>query len=112
MKALRIVHPGSEDGIELLDAPEPTVGPADLLVEVAATALNRADLLQVLGLYPPPRDVPQDIPGLEYAGAVVAVGPKVQRYKPGDRVMGLVGGGAFAERLVTQEREALPIPES
>lgn len=110
MKALRIVHPGSEDGIELLDAPEPTVGPADVLVEVAATALNRADLLQVLGRYPPPRDVPQDIPGLEYAGTVVATGPKVQRYKPGDRVMGLVGGGAFAERLVTQEREALPIP--
>lgn len=111
MKALRIVHPGSEAGIELLDAPEPAVGPADLLVEVAATALNRADLLQVLGRYPPPKDAPQDIPGLEYAGTVVAVGPKVQRYKRGDRVMGLVGGGAFAERLVTQEREALPIPE-
>jgi NADPH:quinone reductase len=112
MKALRIVHPGSEDGIELADAPEPVAGPADLLVQVHATAVNRADLLQVLGRYPPPPDVSQDIPGLEYAGTVVGVGPKVLRFKRGDRVMGLVGGGAFAERLVTQEREALPIPEN
>jgi NADPH2:quinone reductase len=111
MKALRILAPGSESGIELADAPEPVVGPADLLVQVRASALNRADLLQVLGRYPPPPDVSQDIPGLEYAGTVVATGLKVQRFKPGDRVMGLVGGGAFAERLVTQEREALPIPE-
>jgi NADPH:quinone reductase len=111
MKALRILHPGSENGIELADAPEPVVGPADLLVQVHATALNRADLLQVLGRYPPPPDVPQDIPGLEYAGTVVATGTKVLRYKSGDRVMGLVGGGGFAERLVTQEREALPIPD-
>ena len=111
MKALRIVHPGSESGIELADVPEPTLGPADLLVQVHATALNRADLLQVLGRYPPPKDAPQDIPGLEYAGTVVAAGAKVQRYRPGDRVMGIVAGGAFAERLVTQEREALPIPE-
>jgi NADPH:quinone reductase len=112
MKALRIIHPGSENGIELADAPEPVMGPADLLVQVHATALNRADLLQVLGRYPPPPDVPQDIPGLEYAGTVVASGPKAQRFKRGDRVMGLVGGGAFAERLATQEREALPIPEA
>ncbi len=111
MKALRIVRPGSEDGIELADAPEPVAGPADLLVQVHATALNRADLLQGLGLYPPPKDVPQDIPGLEYAGTVVATGAKVLRFQRGDRVMGLVGGGAFAERLVTHEREALPLPE-
>ncbi len=111
MKALRIVRPGSEDGIELADAPEPVAGPADLLVQVHATALNRADLLQVLGRYPPPKDVPQDIPGLEYAGTVVAVGERVLRFQRGDRVMGLVGGGAFAERLVTHEREALPLPD-
>jgi NADPH2:quinone reductase len=112
MRALRILAPGSESGIELAEAPEPVVGPADLLVQVRATALNRADLLQVLGRYPPPPDVPQDIPGLEYAGTVVATGLRVQRFKPGDRVMGLVGGGAFAERLVTHEREALPIPDA
>jgi NADPH:quinone reductase len=111
MKALRIIHPGSENGIELADAPEPVLGPADILVQVHATALNRADLLQVLGRYPPPPDVPQDIPGLEYAGTVVGTGPRASRFKLGDRVMGLVGGGAFAERLVTQEREAMAIPE-
>ena len=112
MRALRILRPGSPEGLELADAPEPTVGPADLLVEVHATALNRADLLQVLGRYPPPPDAPQDIPGMEYAGTVVATGLRVQRFKRGDRVMGLVGGGAFAERLATHEREALPIPDS
>ncbi len=111
MKALRIIHPGTEAGIELADAPEPVLGPGDILVQVHATALNRADLLQVLGRYPPPPDVPQDIPGLEYAGTVVGTGTRAQRFKQGDRVMGLVGGGAFAERLVTQEREALSIPE-
>jgi len=112
MKALRILRPGSPDGLELAEAPEPAPGPADLIVQVQATALNRADLLQVLGRYPPPADVPQDIPGLEYAGTVVGTGPRVLRFKRGDRVMGLVGGGAFAERLVTSEREALPIPDN
>jgi NADPH2:quinone reductase len=111
MRALRIVHPGSEAGIELADAPEPVVGPADILVQVHATALNRADLLQVLGRYPPPPDVSQDIPGLEYAGTVVGMGARVRRFKRGDRVMGIVGGGAFAERLATHEREAMHIPE-
>ncbi len=112
MKALRILRPGSPEGLELADAPEPIPGPADLVVQVQATALNRADLLQVLGRYPPPADVPQDIPGLEYAGSVLSTGPRVLRFKRGDRVMGLVGGGAFAERLVTAEREALPIPDA
>ncbi|MGO8967974.1 MAG: NAD(P)H-quinone oxidoreductase [Myxococcaceae bacterium] len=111
MQALRILRPGSPEGLELADAPEPLPGPTDLLVQVHATALNRADLLQVLGRYPPPPDVPHDIPGMEYAGTVLAAGHRTLRFKPGDRVMGLVGGGAFAERLVTQEREALPIPE-
>jgi putative PIG3 family NAD(P)H quinone oxidoreductase len=111
MKALRIVRPGSEDGIELAEVPEPECGPADLLVQVRASALNRADLLQTLGRYPPPPDVPQDIPGLEYAGTVLSTGPRARRFRPGDRVMGLVGGGAFAERLVTHEREALPLPD-
>jgi len=110
MKAVRIVRPGSEEGVELADVPEPSCGPSELVVEVAASALNRADLLQVLGRYPPPPDVPQDIPGLEYAGTVVATGERVRRFRVGDRVMGLVGGGAFAERLVTHEREAMPVP--
>jgi NADPH:quinone reductase len=110
MKAVRILRPGTEDGVEIVDVPEPAPGPAELLVRVEASALNRADLLQVLGRYPPPPDVAQDIPGLEYAGTVLSTGSRVQRFRPGDRVMGLVGGGAFAQQLVTHEREALPIP--
>jgi len=111
MKAVRIVRPGSVDGVELADVAEPGCGPDELLVQVQATALNRADLLQVLGRYPPPPGVPQDIPGLEYAGTVLRAGERVQRFRSGERVMGLVGGGAFAERLVTHEREAMPVPE-
>ena len=80
-------------------------------MRVRATALNRADLLQVRGDYPPPPDVPPDVPGLEYAGEVLAVGAACAALPVGDRVMGLVGGGAWAEQLTTHEREALRMPE-
>jgi putative PIG3 family NAD(P)H quinone oxidoreductase len=78
---------------------------------VHATALNRADLLQLKGHYAAPPDAPPDVPGLEYAGEVLAVGLRVRRFRVGDRVMGIVGGGAWAERLTVHEREALPVPE-
>jgi putative PIG3 family NAD(P)H quinone oxidoreductase len=110
MRALRIVDQGGPEVLSLQDVPEPSPGPAEISVRVKAAALNRADLLQCMGLYPAPPDAPPDIPGLEYAGEVKAVGPRVRRFKPGDRVMGIVGGGAFAEVVVVHEREALPIP--
>lgn len=94
------------------DVPAPSPGPEELLVEVKATALNRADLLQTMGMYPAPAGVPAEIPGLEYAGVVKAVGARVQRWKVGDRVMGLVAGGAWAEQLLTHEREAMAIPSA
>jgi putative PIG3 family NAD(P)H quinone oxidoreductase len=72
--------------------------------------LNRADLLQRMGVYPAPPGVPADIPGLEYAGVIDAVGAGVSRWAPGDRVMGLVSGGACAELLVAHEREVVAIP--
>src|SRR3954471_22434648 len=106
MKAVRITKPGGPEILQLEGVPAPTPGPSELLVKVQASALNRADLMQCLGLYPAPPDVPPDIPGLEYAGEVAAVGPWVRRFRPGDRVMGLVGGGGFAELLDTHEREA------
>jgi putative PIG3 family NAD(P)H quinone oxidoreductase len=81
-----------------------------LLVQVAASALNRADLLQARGLYPAPPGAPADIPGMEYAGEVVSGGPGTGRFRAGDRVMGLVPGGAFSQRLVTPEVTALPVP--
>lgn len=112
MLALRITRPGGPEVLDLEERPAPLPGPSDLLVRVRATALNRADLLQLRGGYPAPPGVPADVPGLEYAGEVLATGPLVRRFKVGDRVMGLVGGGAFAEQLVTHEREALPVPEN
>ena len=75
-----------------------------------ASALNRADLLQTKGLYPAPPGVPGDIPGLEYAGEVVEVGARVTRWKLGARVMGIVGGGAWAEELTVHHREVVPLP--
>lgn len=111
MKVLRITRPGGPEVLAEEERPEPVPGPEEVLVRVRASALNRADLLQLRGHYPAPPDVPPDIPGLEYAGEVVAVGPRARRFQPGDRVMGLVGGGAWSELLVTHEREAMPIPD-
>ncbi|MBN1208191.1 MAG: NAD(P)H-quinone oxidoreductase [Myxococcaceae bacterium] len=111
MHVFRTTGAGGPEVLSLEERPDLTPGPAELLVRVRATALNRADLLQIKGHYAAPPDAPPDIPGLEYAGEVIAVGPRVRRFRPGDRVMGLVGGGAWAEQLTVHEREALPMPE-
>ena len=111
MRAVRIEQPGSAGGLRLVEVEEPVPGPGEISVDVHATALNRADWLQVLGKYPVPPGTPADLPGMEYAGTVRAAGPRTFRFRPGDRVMGLVPGAAFAERLVTHEREAVPVPE-
>jgi len=111
MRAVRIEQPGSAAGLRLVEVEEPVPGPGELGVDVHATALNRADWLQTLGKYPPPPGTPADLPGMEYAGTVRTTGPRTFRFRPGDRVMGLVPGAAFAERLVTHEREAVPVPE-
>lgn len=110
MKALTIRGRGGPEVLALTDVPEPTPGDWEVRIAVRASALNRADLLQCLGLYPAPHGAPADIPGLEYAGEVEAVGRQVRRFKVGDRVMGLVAGGAFAERVVAHERELVPMP--
>ena len=111
MRAVRIEQPGSARGLRLVEVEDPVPGPGEILVDVHATALNRADWLQVLGKYPVPPGTPADLPGMEYAGTVRAAGVPAVRFRPGDRVMGLVPGAAFAERLVTHEREAVPVPE-
>lgn len=90
--------------------PDPEPGPGELLVAVAAAGINGADLLQRRGLYPAPEGAPVDIPGMEFAGEVVATGPGVSRFAVGDRVMALVGGGAQAELVTVDERVVLPVP--
>ncbi len=111
MKAAVTDFEGPEH-VKLEDVDAPAPGPDEILVRVAATALNRADLMQTQGFYPAPPGVVPNIPGLEYAGEVVEIGARVTRWTVGDRVMGLVAGGAWATLLVTHEREALPVPES
>lgn len=104
-------HGGPEVlGIEEVDDPRP--GPEDVVVDVAATALNRADLLQRMGLYPDPRGRVPEIPGLEFAGVVSAVGGNVTMWAPGDRVMGIEAGGAYAERIATHERMLMAVPDT
>ncbi len=91
---------------------DPTPGDTELLVAVHAAALNGADLVQRIGLYPAPPGSPPDIPGMELAGEVVAVGSQVRRFTLGDRVMALVGGGAQATLAVVDESHALAVPDS
>jgi NADPH:quinone reductase len=109
MRAVICCGTGGPDVMELRDAAPPELGPEGLRVRVAAVGLNRADLLQRRGLYPPPAGV-TDILGLEFAGEIVELGGSVQGWKRGDRCMGLVSGGAYAEEVVLHCREALPIP--
>lgn len=112
MRAVVIVRPGGPEVLEIHEVPTPEPGPEQVRVRVHATALNRADLLQRLGLYPAPPGVRPDIPGLEFSGRVDAVGPGVTSFQPGDRVFGIVGGGSYAEYLVTHERMLVHIPDA
>ena len=92
--------------------PDPEPGRGELLVAVRAAGINSADLIQRLGFYPAPPGSPQDIPGLELAGEVVATGDGVTRFAPGDRVMAVVGGGGQAELALVHERHAMPVPDA
>ena len=91
--------------------PDPAPGAGQVLVTVRAAGLNGADMHQRRGLYPAPAGSPQDIPGLELAGEVAALGPGAMRFEEGDRVMGVVGGGGQAELAVVHERQLMPVPE-
>jgi putative PIG3 family NAD(P)H quinone oxidoreductase len=93
------------------DRPDPAPGAGELLVRVAAAGINGADLIQARGGYPAPPGSPADIPGLELAGEVVEGGPGVLRFRQGDRVMAVVGGGGQAELAVVHERHAIPVPD-
>jgi putative PIG3 family NAD(P)H quinone oxidoreductase len=110
MRAIVITEPGGPEVLQERDVPRPEPGPGEILVDVAASGVNRADLLQRRGGYAAPPDSPQDIPGMEFAGRVSALGGGVTRWREGDAVMGIVGGGAYAQSVVTHADAALPVP--
>ncbi|MBW3570988.1 MAG: NAD(P)H-quinone oxidoreductase [Gemmatimonadetes bacterium] len=112
MRAVVIGKPGGPEVLSLQDRPVPQPGPGEIRVRVHASALNRADLLQRRGNYPAPPGAPADIPGLEYAGEVDAVGEGAGLWAVGNRVMGIVGGGGHAEYVVVHEREGIRIPQN
>ncbi len=111
MRAISITKPGGPDTLVLVEKQSPEPSRGEVRVRIRATAINRADLLQRMGAYPAPFDAPPDIPGLEISGEVEALGPDVQRWKVGDRVFGLVGGGGYAEAVTSHERALAKIPD-
>ncbi len=98
--------------LEVADHPDPEPGSGEVLVRVRAAGVNGADLLQRRGRYPAPPGSPEDIPGLELAGEVAALGPGARRFEEGDRVMAIVGGGGQGELATLNERAAMPVPEA
>jgi len=111
MRAIVITKPGGPEVLEMRDVETPEPGPGQVRVRIRACAVNRADLLQRMGAYPAPADAPQDIPGLEMAGEVDALGDAVMSLAVGDRVYGVVGGGAYAEAVVVHARTLARMPE-
>lgn len=110
MRAVVLDEHGDTDVLRIREVPDPVPGPEEVLVDVAATALNRADLLQRMGLYPGPK-MDHEIPGLELSGTVAAIGARVGQWSVGDRVMGIVGGGAYAENIAVHERQVMAVPD-
>ena len=111
MRAVVVDHPGGPEVLRLGIVADPVPGPDEVLLRVRSTAVNRADLLQRMGLYPPPPGA-SDILGLEAAGEVAAVGPGTSRWQPGDRAMALLAGGGYAELVVVPAGQLMPVPDS
>jgi putative PIG3 family NAD(P)H quinone oxidoreductase len=112
MKAVVNTGAGGPEVLEIQDRPIPEPGVSQVRIRVHASALNRADISQRLGRYPAPPGSPADIPGLEYAGEIASVADDVTMWKPGDRVMGIVGGGGHAEFVCAHEREVIAAPSN
>ena len=112
MRAVVLDDHGGPEVLTICEVADPEPGVGEIAVAVEQTALNRADVLQRMGMYPDPRGREVEIPGLEYAGTVAALGPEVTGWSVGDRVMGIEAGGCYAERVVTHARQALPVPSA
>jgi NADPH2:quinone reductase len=110
MKAIIITQPGSPEVLQIAERPKPGYSADEVLVKVAAAGVNRPDVSQRKGHYPPPPNAPQDIPGLEIAGTIAEVGANVTRWKVGDKVCALVIGGGYAEYCNVPAGQCLPVP--
>src|SRR5215469_2201954 len=110
MTAIEIAAPGGPEMLRPTSQPMPSPGAGEVLIAVAAAGVNRPDVMQRKGQYPPPPGA-SDIPGLEIAGTVAAAGAGVDRYKPGDPVCGLIAGGGYAEYCVAPAVQCLPVPK-
>ena len=112
MLAAVITKPGGPEVFEIQEIEDPKFGNEDVLIQVKASALNRADTLQRKGRYPSPVGIRSDVPGLEMAGIILDVGSLVQNFSPGDRVFGLLGGGGYAEKVATNQNMLAHIPDN
>ena len=110
MQAITIPAPGGPGVLTLAEVPDPFPGPGEVLIDIAAAGLNRADLLQRQGLYPPPPGAPP-YPGMECSGTISAVGEGVTGWRPGDEVCALLGGGGYAEKVAVAAGQVLPVPD-
>jgi NADPH2:quinone reductase len=112
MKAIVITAPGGPEVLQIKERPLPNVLSGEVLIKVAAAGVNRPDIYQRKGNYPPPKGAPQDIPGLEIAGIITEVGPNATQWKVGDKVCALVSGGGYAEYCNVPEGQCLPVPDN
>ncbi|MEQ4720244.1 NAD(P)H-quinone oxidoreductase [Nonomuraea sp. B19D2] len=110
MRAIEIAEPGGPEVLQWHEVPEPRVERGDVLIDVAASAVNRADVIQRQGFYDPPPGAPS-YPGLEVSGVVAEVGADVEHFKPGDEVCALLGGGGYAERVAVPWQQVMPVPD-
>lgn len=110
MHAITFAQPGGPEVLSWAKRPDPVPGPGEVLIDVVASAVNRADLLQRRGLYPPPRGA-SDIPGVECSGIIAEIGGGVTEYAVGDEVCALLAGGGYAERVAVPAAHVLPIPD-
>jgi NADPH2:quinone reductase len=110
MRAIEISRPGPPEVLTLVERPRPTIGPDDVLIRVVAAGVNRPDVMQRMGHYPPPPGA-SDLPGLEVSGTIDDVGAAVTTFAPGDRVCALVSGGGYAEWCAAPAGQCLPLPK-
>src|SRR6266568_2357729 len=110
MRAITIAGPGGPEQLVWSEVPDPVPGPGEVLIDVAASAVNRADILQRMGFYDPPPGA-SPYPGLECSGRIGAVGPGVTGFVTGDAVCALLAGGGYAEKVVVPAGQVLPMPK-